>query len=56
MLKKENLEYVYSYELRAYKAYYEVEKTGVPVSPRRYEIKQKMIEEIKPLEEKDIKG
>lgn len=52
MLKKENLEYVYSYELRAYKAYYEVEKTGVPVSPRRYEIKQKLIEEIKPLEEK----
>lgn len=43
---------VYNHEMRAYKAYYEVEKNGVPISPRRFEILNKLKKDLKPFEEK----
>lgn len=43
---------VYNHEMRAYKAYYEVEKVGVPISPRRFEIMDKLKKDLKPFEEK----
>lgn len=45
---------VYKHEMRAYKAYYEVEKNGVPISPRRGEIAKKLIEEYMPIYERLI--
>lgn len=45
---------VYKHEMRAYKAYYEVEKGGVPISPRRGEIAKKLIEEYMPIYERLI--
>lgn len=45
---------VYKHEMRAYKAYYEVEKNGVPISPRRGEIAKKLIEEYIPIYERLI--
>ena len=47
-----NLLKVYNHEMRAYKAYYEVEKVGVPISPRRFEIMDKLKKDLKPFEEK----
>lgn len=43
---------VFKHEMRAYKAYYEVEKGGVPISPRRHEILEKLEAELKPYIEK----
>ena len=43
---------VFKHEMRAYKAYYEVEKGGVPISPRRHEVLEKLEAEIKPHIEK----
>lgn len=43
---------VFKHEMRAYKAYYEIEKTGVPISPRRFEVKAKLEAELKPYAEK----
>lgn len=51
-LKEDDLLYVYRYELRAYKAYYKVEQGGVPISPRRHEIKASLVEEYTPILEK----
>lgn len=45
---------VYKHEMRAYRAYYEVEKNGVPISPRRGEIAKKLIEEYIPYYERLI--
>lgn len=45
---------VYKHEMRAYRAYYEVEKNGVPISPRRGEIAKKLIEEYMPYYERLI--
>lgn len=56
IFKKKMQEYdllkVYNHEMRAYKAYYEVEKVGVPISPRRFEILDKLKNDLKPFEEK----
>lgn len=43
---------VFKHEMRAYKAYYEVEKGGVPISPRRHEVLEKLEEELRPYTEK----
>ena len=43
---------VFKHEMRAYKAYYEVEKGGVPISPRRHEVLEKLEAELKPHIEK----
>lgn len=43
---------VFKNEMRAYKAYYEVEKGGVPISPRRHEVLAKLQEDLKPYQEK----
>lgn len=45
---------VYKHEMRAYRAYYEVEKNGVPISPRRKEIGEKLKEEYMPYYERLI--
>ena len=45
---------VYKHEMRAYRAYYEVEKNGVPISPRRGEIAKKLLEEYMPIYERLI--
>lgn len=51
LIKKYGVEYTYYHELRAYKAFYEAEKTGVPISPRRYEIAKELQSQYKPLED-----
>ena len=51
-MQEYNLLKVYNHEMRAYKAYYEVEKVGVPISPRRFEILDKLKNDLKPFEEK----
>lgn len=43
---------VFKHEMRAYKAYYEVEKGGVPISPRRHEVLEKLETELRPYTEK----
>lgn len=43
---------VFKHEMRAYKAYYEVEKGGVPISPRRHEVLEKLKAELRPYIEK----
>lgn len=43
---------VFKHEMRAYKAYYEVEKGGIPISPRRHEILEKLGAELRPYTEK----
>lgn len=43
---------VFKHEMRAYKAYYEVEKGGVPISPRRHEVLEKLESELRPYTEK----
>lgn len=43
---------VFKHEMRAYKAYYEVEKGGIPISPRRHEILEKLGGELRPYTEK----
>lgn len=43
---------VFKHEMRAYKAYYEVEKGGVPISPRRHEVLEKLEAELRPFTEK----
>ena len=47
-----NLEKVYKHEMRAYSAYLEVEKNGMPISPRRHEIAKKLQEQYKPILER----
>lgn len=47
-IKEKDVEYVYDHEMRVYKAYYKVEQTGVPLSPRRHEIKTQLQAEYKP--------
>ena len=47
-----NLLKVFKHEMRAYKAYYEVEKGGVPISPRRHEVLEKLEAELRPYTEK----
>ena len=51
-LKIYNLEKVYKHEMRVYKAYLEVEKNGMPISPRRHEIAKKLQEQYKPILER----
>ena len=51
-LKIYNLEKVYKHEMRAYSAYLEVEKNGMPISPRRYEIAKKLQDQYKPILER----
>lgn len=53
-LKIYNLEKVYKHEMRVYKAYLEVEKNGMPISPRRHEIAKKLQEQYKPILERLI--
>ena len=43
---------VFKHEMRAYKAYYEVEKGGVSISPRRHEVLEKLEAELRPYTEK----
>lgn len=43
---------VFKHEMRAYKAYYEVEKGGIPISPRRHEVLDKLEVELRPYTEK----
>ena len=43
---------VFKHEMRAYKAYYEVEKGGIPISPRRHEVLEKLEAELRPYTEK----
>lgn len=43
---------VFKHEMRVYKAYYEVEKGGVPISPRRHEVLEKLETELRPYTEK----
>lgn len=43
---------VFKHEMRVYKAYYEVEKVGVPISPRRHEVLEKLETELRPYTEK----
>lgn len=43
---------VFKHEMRAYRAYYEVEKGGIPISPRRHEILEKLGAELRPYTEK----
>lgn len=43
---------VFKHEMRAYKAYYEVEKGGMPISPRRHEVLEKLEAELRPYTEK----
>ena len=43
---------VFKHEMRAYRAYYEVEKGGVPISPRRHEVLEKLEAELRPYTEK----
>lgn len=52
LIREYGVEYTYHHELRAYKAFYEAEKTGVPISPRRYEIAKELQSQYVPLEEK----
>lgn len=47
-----NLLKVFKHEMRAYKAYYEVEKGGIPISPRRHEVLDKLEVELRPYTEK----
>ena len=47
-----NLLKVFKHEMRVYKAYYEVEKGGVPISPRRHEVLEKLETELRPYTEK----
>lgn len=53
-LKVYSLEKVYKHEMRAYSAYLEVEKNGMPISPRRHEIAKKLQEQYKPILERLI--
>ena len=53
-LKIYNLEKVFKHEMRVYKAYLEVEKNGMPISPRRHEIAKKLQEQYKPILERLI--
>lgn len=53
-LKIYNLEKVYKHEMRAYSAYLEVEKNGMPISPRRHEIAKKLQDQYKPILERLI--
>lgn len=43
---------VFKHEMRAYKAYYEVEKGGIPISPRRHEVLERLEVELRPYAEK----
>ena len=43
---------VFKHEMRAYRAYYEVEKGGVPISPRRHEVLENLEAELRPYTEK----
>lgn len=49
---KYNLLKVFKHEMRAYKAYYEIEKGGVPISPKRHEVLEKLQEDLRPYKEK----
>lgn len=51
-ISKYNLLKVFKHEMRAYKAYYEVEKGGVPISPRRHEVLEKLQSDLRPYTEK----
>ena len=43
---------IFKHEMRAYKAYYEVEKGGIPISPRRHEVLERLESELRPYTEK----
>lgn len=49
-----DLEKVFKHEMRVYKAYLEVEKNGMPISPRRHEIAKKLQKQYKPILERLI--
>lgn len=49
---EEDLLKVFKHEMRAYKAYFEIEKGGVPISPRRHEVLEKLQEDLRPYQEK----
>lgn len=49
---EEDLLKVFKHEMRAYKAYYEIEKGGVPISPKRHEVLEKLQEDLRPYQEK----
>ena len=51
-VRKEELFRVFKHEMRAYKAYYEIEKGGVPISPKRHEVLEKLQEDLRPYQEK----
>lgn len=49
---EEDLLKVFKHEMRAYKAYFEIEKGGVPISPRRHEVLEKLQDDLRPYQEK----
>lgn len=49
---EEDLLKVFKHEMRAYKAYYEIEKGGVPISPKRHEVLEKLQDDLRPYKEK----
>lgn len=51
-VEKEDLLKVFKHEMRAYKAYYEIEKGGVPISPKRHEVLEKLQNDLRPYKEK----
>ena len=51
-VRKEELFRVFKHEMRAYKAYFEIEKGGVPISPKRHEVLEKLQEDLRPYKEK----
>lgn len=51
-VRKEELFRVFKHEMRAYKAYFEIEKGGVPISPKRHEVLEKLQEDLRPYQEK----
>ena len=51
-VRKEELFRVFKHEMRAYKAYYEIEKGGVPISPKRHEVLEKLQDDLRPYKEK----
>lgn len=51
-VEKEDLLKVFKHEMRAYKAYYEIEKGGVPISLKRHEVLEKLQNDLRPFKEK----
>lgn len=49
---EEDLLKVFKHEMRAYKAYFEIEKGGVPISSKRHEVLERLENDLRPYQEK----